>query len=72
MKQKPLATMHQPKPVDLVSWWLVDQSRGDESAWFARAAQEVDRMCGSREFRTLGYRKAVEEFGSPMRGPASS
>jgi hypothetical protein len=56
----PLVTLNPQKPVNLESWWMKDQSREQESAWRARAALEIERMCGSREFKQLGVRPVVD------------
>lgn len=58
---------NKPKGTRLESWWVVNLSRSEEIAWRARAAQEIDRMCGSREFKFLGYRRSMEEIGGRMR-----
>src|SRR4051812_40338960 len=58
---------NKPKGTRLESWWVVNLSRSEEIAWRARAAQEIDRMCGSREFKFLGYRRSLEEIGGRMR-----
>lgn len=52
------------------SWWLSSQSRDHEAQWFDRAKREQARMCGSREFRQLGFRVAIDEVGK-RRGAAS-
>jgi hypothetical protein len=65
-------TMNSDKPVNLESWWINPLARDRQAEWFARAARELDRMSGSPEARKLGFRKAVDEHGSPMRGPATS
>lgn len=52
-----------PKPETNGSWWLLDQRPDQKDAWYARAAQELDRMAGSREARSLSPRRAIEELG---------
>jgi hypothetical protein len=71
-RSDPRAKSNPDKPVDLTSWWMAGQTREQQAEWFARAAREVDRMCGSREFRSLGYRRAVDEIGRQSKGIGES
>lgn len=45
------------------SWWMVNQSPEQLPEWFEAARGQVERMCGSPEFKQLGHRKALDQFG---------
>jgi hypothetical protein len=57
-----------PEPEPTGSWWI-GLSRG---AFTGQVAQELDRMRGSREARSLGYRFSVDELGRKARGVGES
>lgn len=50
------------KPKGLVSWWLVGQTPESRAEWHQRASQEVERMSGSKEAKTLGFRRTVDDI----------
>jgi hypothetical protein len=50
-RSDPAPKSNPDKPTNLESWWLLGQTRDEQDAWFARARAELDRMCGSKEFK---------------------